>query len=281
MFSKTKGFACFVAIALFTVNSLEAAAVAYRGPILHFLSDPQLKTPEDSYEYFEDGVLVVDEGKVVCVGKAEEQLADFEEIEIHAYDNHKLILPGLIDTHIDYLRSNSALSCCQEFLDELIKGRETKFLERQYREKVGRAFVQELLGNGVTTAVVFSVSPESMEFLSEEAQSYTLRLIFGEDDKPAPLQDDTESPFDAFYHATLGGAKTLGLDSVLGNFESGKDADFVIVGLDSPFLLNFLFYKELDLQEKLSLLKALRNHRNAHETYIFGKRVYQKGAFYP
>src|ERR671938_49078 len=35
------------------------------------------------------------------------------------------------------------------------------------------------------------------------------------------------SPYRAFYLATLGGARSLYLDDVLGNFDKGKEADFV------------------------------------------------------
>jgi guanine deaminase len=39
--------------------------------------------------------------------------------------------------------------------------------------------------------------------------------------------------FEALYLATLGGAKALGLSDQIGNFESGKDADFVVVDQSS------------------------------------------------
>ena len=35
------------------------------------------------------------------------------------------------------------------------------------------------------------------------------------------------SPYRAFYLATLGGARALYLDDLLGNFDKGKEADFV------------------------------------------------------
>jgi guanine deaminase len=53
------------------------------------------------------------------------------------------------------------------------------------------------------------------------------------------------SASEALYLATLGGARTLGLDANIGNFETGKDADFVV-------------------------LQA----RNVREVYVQGKLVY-------
>ena len=37
---------------------------------------------------------------------------------------------------------------------------------------------------------------------------------------------------EALYLATLAGAKSLGLADRIGNFEAGKDADFVVVDRD-------------------------------------------------
>ena len=36
---------------------------------------------------------------------------------------------------------------------------------------------------------------------------------------------------ESLYHATLGGAKALDLDDKLGNFNAGKEADFVVLNI--------------------------------------------------
>jgi guanine deaminase len=45
----------------------------------------------------------------------------------------------------------------------------------------------------------------------------------------AQLQGQSLSPFQAFYLATLGGAKALSLDAHIGNFDLGKEADFIVL----------------------------------------------------
>ncbi len=47
---------------------------AYRGAILHSLADPAEVGIEASYAYFEDGILLVEGGKVRDVGPAEDLL---------------------------------------------------------------------------------------------------------------------------------------------------------------------------------------------------------------
>jgi guanine deaminase len=37
---------------------------AYRGEILHFLDDPSVVRADDSYEYFADGLLIIENGLV-------------------------------------------------------------------------------------------------------------------------------------------------------------------------------------------------------------------------
>ena len=74
---------------------------AYRAAILHSLADPAVVGIEHSYEYFEDGLLVIEDGQVVNVGPAAELLPTLKGVEVTEYCD-ALITPGFIDTHIHY-----------------------------------------------------------------------------------------------------------------------------------------------------------------------------------
>ena len=94
--------------------------------------------------------------------------------------------------------------------------------------------------------------------------------------KVQQLQGDKLSAYEALYHATLGGAKALDLQDQLGNFNVGKEADFVVLNLKPTAL------QELR-QSKPNLLKIhclhyslLGDDRNIEATYIYGNRAYQK-----
>lgn len=78
------------------------------------------------------------------------------------------------------------------------------------------------------------------------------------------------SPYKAFYYATLGAAKALGLDDHIGSFGCGKDADFVVVKY--PYWCN----KDVSRTRLLSQLMFRGDDHLTIETYSRGKRVYQK-----
>ncbi len=94
------------------------------------------------------------------------------------------------------------------------------------------------------------------------------------------------SPYRAYYLATLGGARALYLDDLLGNFSKGKEADFVvldwnagqsamkwhqslIVGEESPVTAD-------EAARVLFGIMTLGDDRNVDETWVAGKRAYAK-----
>lgn len=69
-------------------------AKAYRAALLHCLADPREVGIEQSHEYFEDGLLVVADGKVAQIGHAAELLPTLAAgTEVVEYPN-ALITPA-------------------------------------------------------------------------------------------------------------------------------------------------------------------------------------------
>jgi guanine deaminase len=96
------------------------------------------------------------------------------------------------------------------------------------------------------------------------------------------------SPYRAFYLATLGGARALYLDEHLGNFEKGKEADFVVLDWNAGQLA-MSWHQSLvapesgpaNMDQAAQLLfgvMACGDDRNVDETWIAGNRLYKKGA---
>jgi guanine deaminase len=175
---------------------------AYRAAILHSLADPAVVGVEQSYEYFEDGILLIENGKVAQVGHAAELLPKLAGVEVQHYRD-ALITPGFIDTHIHYPQTGMIASYGEQLLDWL--NTYTFPTERQFEDKahasdVATIFLKELLRNGTTTALVFgTVHPQSVDAFFEQADKLNLRMIAGKVlmDRNAPdyLTDTAESGY--------------------------------------------------------------------------------------
>jgi len=156
---------------------------AYRAAILHSIADPAEVGIEASYEYFEDGLLVIDNGQISALGHASELLPTLPaDIDVTHYQD-ALITPGLIDTHIHLPQTGMVGAYGEQLLDWLNTYTfpcESQFADKAHAEQVADIFIKELLRNGTTTALVFgSVHPQSVNAFFEAAQKLDLRMIAG------------------------------------------------------------------------------------------------------
>ncbi len=154
----------------------------YRAAILHFLSDPDVDG-ENAYQFFEDGALLIENGKVSQVGEAEAVLASLSsDIPVVEYKNH-LIIPGMIDTHIHFPQVEVIASYGEQLLDWLNNytfPAERQFEDKEYASNIANFFLDELLKNGTTTALVFgTVHKQSVEAFFEASEQRNTRMICG------------------------------------------------------------------------------------------------------
>ncbi len=174
----------------------------HRGALLHFLDDPT-KTAEDSYAYFSNGALLVEDGKVIAAGAADEvqtQVPLGTPVVEHA---DALLMPGFIDTHVHYPQLDIVGAHGEqllEWLERYVFPTEAKFGDYAHARAVADRFLAELLRNGTTTALVFgTVHPESVDAFFDAAAERNLRMIAGkvmmDRNAPAYLCDDPESAY--------------------------------------------------------------------------------------
>lgn len=175
----------------------------FRCAIVHSIADPKDVGLENSYQYFDDGVMVVQNGHIVDLGPAEEVLArQPADLNITQYQD-KIITSGFIDTHIHYPQTGMIASYGEQLLDWLENytfPEELKFKNPIYAHQVAKLFLDELASNGTTTALVFgTVHKESVDVFFEEAEKRNLRMIAGKVlmDRNAPdyLTDTPESGY--------------------------------------------------------------------------------------
>jgi guanine deaminase len=154
---------------------------AYRGSILHFLDDP-LHGEARSYEYFDDGVLLLRGGLVEAVGDATLLKTLAQDVELTDYRG-RLIMPGFIDTHVHYPQTDMIAAYGEQllqWLDRYAFPTESRFDDAVHARAVADFFLDELLHNGTTTAMVFAtVHPASVDAFFSAASARNLRMIGG------------------------------------------------------------------------------------------------------
>jgi len=69
--------------------------------------------------------------------------------------------------------------------------------------------------------------------------SFSMLQTLNEAYKVLQLRDEQLSPFKGFYLATLGGAETLDLADLIGNFKQGKEADFIVLDKSCTSFMEF------------------------------------------
>ncbi|WOD40598.1 guanine deaminase [Nodosilinea sp. E11] len=177
--------------------------VAIRGALLDCIGDPFYQPEDQAVRYFADGLLLVREGQIEAVG-AYKALADRVGDRPLIDHSGSLIIPGLIDTHIHYPQTGMMASYGEQLLEWLERytfPTERKFADPAYARQVADLFLDELLKNGTTTALVFAaVFPASVDAFFEAAEARHLRMISGKVmmDRNAPdyLCDTAQSSYE-------------------------------------------------------------------------------------
>lgn len=87
------------------------------------------------------------------------------------------------------------------------------------------------------------------------------------------LQDQAMPPTTALYLATLGAAEALQLDDKIGNFESGKEADFVVLDPAGTSLSKRRTDLASSIEEMLFAITMLGDDRHVAATYVAGSKA--------
>ncbi len=177
---------------------------ALRGAILHCLGDPGEDSNPAAWEYVEDGLLLIADSHVEGLGEAEAMLAALPADTPVTDYRGKLIVPGFIDCHVHFPQLDIIGSFGAQLLDWLNQyayPAEMKFADPDYARAVAVAFVDELLRNGTTTALVFgTVHAHSADAIFEAAEARGMRLVAGkvlmDRNCPVALRDDAETGYD-------------------------------------------------------------------------------------
>lgn len=163
----------------------------------------QARDIHDQVRYVEDGLLLIQQGKISWFGSWTEGQAQLTENQRVEHYPNQLIVPGFIDTHIHFPQTEMVGAYGEQLLEWLNTytfPTEIQFQDKSYADQIADFFVNELLKNGTTTALVFcTVHPQSVDALFEAAERHQMRLIAGKVmmDRHAPeaLTDTAESAY--------------------------------------------------------------------------------------
>ncbi|MEA3060672.1 MAG: guanine deaminase [Sphingomonadales bacterium] len=164
---------------------------AFRGEILTIPDDPARGGP---IRHFADGLLLVEDGIVASCGPyAEPKGVPVERLP-------GLIVPGFVDAHVHYPQIDCIASHGEQlmqWLERHIFPAEKAFADRAHADAVAAFFLDQLLRNGTTSALVFATVHEaSVDALFEAALSRDMRIVSGKvlmDLGPEGLRDSVAS----------------------------------------------------------------------------------------
>ncbi len=179
-------------------------ATLIRASLLTFSDDPFIATENDSHRYWDDGGLLVEDGKIVAVGDWAQVLAVAPADATTVDHTGKLVIPGFVDAHVHYPQTPIIAAYGTQLLDWLNTytfPAEQRFQDPTYAAQVAGVFLDEVLRNGITTAGVFCTSaPVSAEAFFTAAEGRGLRMVAGKVmmDRHAPpgLLDTAQSAYD-------------------------------------------------------------------------------------
>ncbi len=106
--------------------------------------------------------------------------------------------------------------------------------------------------------------------------SFSLLRTLNEAYKVQQLRQRSLSPLKSLYLATLGGARALRLQDRIGNFEIGKEADFLVLDCHATPLISHRMARAERIEERLFALMTLGDDRVIREAFIMGKSAFKR-----
>lgn len=153
----------------------------YRAELLSVPDDPGAPVSA-SILHHQDGLLAVENGHVVAFGDWATLAPRFAGAAM-VERRSGLIVPGFVDAHVHYPQTDRIAAHGEqllEWLDRHIFPAEAAFADRAHADEVAAFFLDELLRNGTTSALVFgTVHAASVDALFDAAQARAMRLIAG------------------------------------------------------------------------------------------------------
>jgi guanine deaminase len=183
----------------------KSAVTAIRGPALTFTGDPFQQGLEHTLVYEPDAIVAMAGGAITHFGPAKRVRPLLPRgTKVEDYGRRSLILAGFVDCHVHFpqiqmIGAHGAQLI--EWLEKYTYVAEQQYADRRHARAGARAYIEENLRNGITTAAVFcTIHPESVDALFEAAAKLDLRMIAGkvmmDRNAPEKLRDTAQGGYD-------------------------------------------------------------------------------------
>ena len=106
--------------------------------------------------------------------------------------------------------------------------------------------------------------------------SLSMLTTMNEAYKVAALRGTHVRAVKAFYLATLGAARALGLEDRIGTLAPGSEADIVVLDPNATPLLAFRTGRSASIEETMFLLMVMGDDRAIRATYVGGRLAYER-----
>lgn len=187
--------------------------IGYRGSIFYFkdtatlanlpVNKEKLSDADCQYVYIDDGVLIVEAGKIVEVGSYADLKHKLPNLKLIDYKN-KLITPGFIDTHQHATQSAIVAAYGEkllEWLRDYVFPGESEYGDEKIAKRELNFFLDQLVRNGTTTAVSYGpLFYKAADILFEELDKRKMRFITGnilmDENSPENLCLSTQENYD-------------------------------------------------------------------------------------
>ena len=169
---------------------------AFRAALLSFADDGTAR-------YEEDGLLVVGPDAsgnqvVRAAGSYATLSADYPGLHVTELPG-RILAPGFIDLHVHFPQTDVIGSPAEgllPWLENYTFPQESRFADHDHAVGMAQVFLDELVRNGVTTALTFCTShPHSVDALMEASEARAMRMIAGKvlQDRHSPdgVRDET------------------------------------------------------------------------------------------
>ncbi|UWQ11484.1 guanine deaminase [Aliiroseovarius crassostreae] len=173
------------------------------GQTLTFTENPFTTRPDEATRHHARGGVVIDAGKIIAVGPADDMRAHYPQAQVTDYGN-ALISPGFIDAHAHYPQTAIIASWGKRLIDWLNSytfPEESRFADRAHAQSIAESYFDLVTAAGTTTTVSYcTIHPESVDAYFTAAQHRGLRVFGGKTcmDRNAPdtLTDTAQSAYE-------------------------------------------------------------------------------------